>query len=333
MNLFQRGHDAVGAAAEQLVALDGRFLLPALILQLAGLGLRAMVWRNVLAAAYPDRRVPIASVTGSFLAGVALNSFLPAKGGELAKLALIRSRIHGSTVSTLAATLGVVMVLDGLLGGLLFAVLALSGLAPVTLPSVGPAPLIAAVVVLALAAVALKLLPGRTRSLLVHLAQGAAVLKTPGRYLHSVLPLQLAAWGCKVGVAFLVLCAFGIEAGLATAALVVVFNGLSTAVPVPGGVGTQQVLAAYALRGVVPLAGAVSFSVGLQVGITVVNVLVGMTALMLMLRTIRPVAAVRSGRAIGRGGREEVGRAGIEATALGLGERFASVSTSRSATT
>ena len=65
--------------------------------------------------------------------------------------------------------------------------------------------------------------------------------------------------------------AFGIQAGLATAALVVVFNGLSTAVPVPGGVGTQQVLTAYALRGAVPLAGAVSFSVGMQVGITAVN--------------------------------------------------------------
>jgi hypothetical protein len=59
-------------------------------------------------------------------------------------------------------------------------------------------------------------------------------------------------------------------------------------------VGTQQVLTAYALRGVVPLTGAVSFSVGMQVGITFVNVLVGLAALMLMLRTLSPIAAVRS---------------------------------------
>jgi uncharacterized membrane protein YbhN (UPF0104 family) len=300
LNLFQRGLEAVDAAAAQLAALDGRFLLAALVVQLTCLGLRAAVWRNVLAAAYPERRVPFASVTGSFLAGVALNAFLPAKGGELAKLLLIRSRIHGSTLSTLAATLAVVMLLDGLLGGVLFAVLAVSGLAPVALPSVGPAPLIAVISVIVLAGVALKVRPRRARSLLVHLAQGAAVLRTPGRYLHSVLPLQLAAWACRVGVAFLVLSAFGIEAGLATAALVVVFNGLSMVVPVPGGVGTQQVLTAYALRGVVPLAGAVSFSVGMQVGVTVVNLLVGLTALMLMLRTLRPFAAVRSGVAIGR---------------------------------
>jgi hypothetical protein len=96
-------------------------------------------------------------------------------------------------------------------------------------------------------------------------------------------------------VAFFVLSAFGIHAGVAGAALVVVFTGLSTVVPVPGGVGTQQLLAAYALRGVAPLAGAVSFSVGMQVGVTAINTIVGATALMLMLRTFRPVAAMRSG--------------------------------------
>ena len=293
MNLFHRGLEAIEAAAEQLADLDGRFLLPALLLQLTGLGLRAMVWRNVLCAAYPNRRVPVTSVTGSFLAGVALNGFLPAKGGELAKLALIRSRIHDSSISTLAATLGVVTLLDGLLGGVFLAALVLFGVAPVALPSVGIAPVIAAVGVIGIAAVALRLRPRRARSLFAHLAQGAAILRTPRRYLHSVLPLQLAAWACRIGVAFLVLSAFGIQAGLATAALVVVFNGLSTVVPVPGGVGTQQLLTAYALRGAVPLAGAVSFSVGMQAGITVVNTLVGLTALMLMLRTVSPRAALR----------------------------------------
>ena len=294
MNLFHRGLEAIEAAAAQLADLDGRFLLPALLLQLTGLGLRAMVWRNVLCAAYPDRCVPVTSVTGSFLAGTALNAFLPAKGGEVAKLLLLRSRIHDSTLSTLAATLGVVTLLDGLLGGAMLAALVVFGLAPVTLPSVGILPVIAALGLIGVAVAALKLRPRHARSLFAHLAQGAAILRTPQRYLHSVLPLQLAAWGCRVGVAFLVLSAFGIQAGLATAALVVVFNGLSTAVPVPGGVGTQQVLTAYALRGAVPLAGAVSFSVGLQVGITVVNTLVGLTALMLMLRTFSPVAAMRS---------------------------------------
>ena len=43
-------------------------------------------------------------------------------------------------------------------------------------------------------------------------------------------------------------------------------------------------------------AAALSFSVGMQVGITTVNTLIGLTAMMLMFRTLRPVAAVRAAR-------------------------------------
>jgi glycosyltransferase 2 family protein len=300
MSFVDRGIDAIEAAGAQLVQLDGRFLLPALLLQLTGLGLRALVWRNVLAAAYPDRRVPFAPVAGAYASGVAVNAFLPARGGELVKVALVRSRIHGSAVSTIAATLTVVVLLDLVIGALLLGVLAAFGVTAIQIPSIGPLPVLAAATAIVLAGVALWLRPRRARSLLAHLAQGAAILRTPGRYLRTVVPFQLFGWGCRIGVAFCVLAAFGIKAGLATAALVVVLNGLSTAVPVPGGVGTQQVLAAYALRGVAPLGGAVTFSVGLQVGVTVVNLLVGLTALMLMLRTARPLAAVRASAALAR---------------------------------
>jgi uncharacterized membrane protein YbhN (UPF0104 family) len=141
------------------------------------------------------------------------------------------------------------------------------------------------------------------RRTLARVAQGLAVLRMPGRYVRTVVPFQLAAWACRIGVAYLVLCAFRIDAGVGTAALLVVLGGLSTVVPVPGGVGTQQMLAAYALRGVAPVAGAVTFSVGMRVGITVVNTLVGITAMMLMVRTLQPIAAVRSGLALARGDR------------------------------
>jgi uncharacterized membrane protein YbhN (UPF0104 family) len=123
------------------------------------------------------------------------------------------------------------------------------------------------------------------------------VLRSPGRYLRTVVPFQLAALGCRIGVVFLVLSAFHIHAGLATAALLVVLGGLSTAVPVPGGVGAQQVLATFALQGIVSAAGAVSFSLGLQFGITFVNTVIGLTGAMILFRTIRPLTAVRAVRA------------------------------------
>jgi hypothetical protein len=57
------------------------------------------------------------------------------------------------------------------------------------------------------------------------------------------------------------------------------------------------VLATFALQGIVSAAGAVSFSLGLQFGITFVNTVIGLTGAMILFRTIRPLTAVRAVRA------------------------------------
>lgn len=304
MSFLERVTDALESAAYRVSELDGRYLLPALALQLAGLAFRALAWRGVLAAAYPGRRIPVVSVGAAYAAGVGLNAFLPARGGEAVKVLLVRARIPGSTVTTIAASLTVILLLDAVLGASLVVLLWSLGVLPALpalpgLPGVGTAPLVlgATAAAVAAAVVATRLRPGLVRRLVAHLAQGVAVLRSPGRYALTVVPFQLGAWACRIGVVALVLAAFGIEAGLGTAALVVVLNGASTAVPVPGGAGTQQVLATYALQGVVSTAAAVSFSLGMQVGVTVVNTTVGLVALMLLFRTLRPVAALRTARA------------------------------------
>jgi uncharacterized membrane protein YbhN (UPF0104 family) len=302
VSALERISGAVGAAADRVGDLDGRYLAPALALQLATLGFRALAWRGVLAAAYPDRRIPVFSVAAAYAAGVALNAFTPARGGEALKVLLARTRIPGSTVPTLAASLSVILVLDALLGGALVLLLWTLGILPAlpAAPGVGSLPLaggVAAGVLVALL-VLLRLRPGLVRRLATRARQGFTILRTPGRYALTVVPFQLAAWCCRIGVVFLVLSAFHIDAGLATAALVVVLNGASTAVPVPGGAGTQQVLATYALQGVVSAATAISFSLSMQVGVTMVNTTVGVLALMLLFRTVRPLAAVRSARTI-----------------------------------
>jgi hypothetical protein len=71
---------------------------------------------------------------------------------------------------------------------------------------------------------------------------------------------------------------------------------MSTLVPAtPGGVGTQQVLLVYVLHEVATTSQALSFSIGVQVGVTIVNTLVGILGAMLIFRTLRPLAAVRAG--------------------------------------
>jgi uncharacterized membrane protein YbhN (UPF0104 family) len=292
----------VDSASDRFGQLDGRLLVAALVFQLLTLVFRALAWHGVLVAAYPGKRVPVLPVAGAYAAGVALNAFTPARGGELAKVLIARARIPGSTVPTLAASLTVVLVADALIGGLLVCALWLAGVLPV-LPS--PPGLVAGEVVGAAVvavggglAIAFRLRPEPMRRLARRAAQGFSIVRQPGRYACTVLPFQIAAWWCRIGVVFLTLAAFGIRASLATAALVVVLNGASTLVPVPGGAGTQQVLATYALQGAVTTATAVSFSLGMQVGVTAVNVGVGILALMLLFRTVRPADAVRSARAL-----------------------------------
>jgi uncharacterized membrane protein YbhN (UPF0104 family) len=288
----------MAAAAERVQELDGRFLALALVLQLATLGFRALAWRGVLAAAYPKETISVFSVACAYAAGVALNAFVPARGGEGAKVALARAQIPGSSVPTIAASLSVVLVLDAMLGASLIVMLWATGVLPSlpAVPFVDNLPVVAGIglAVSIAAGLAARRFTAAVRGMLAAAARGLSVLRDPWIYARTVLPFQLAAWACRISVVYLVLHAFSIEAGLTTAALVVVLNGLSTAVPVPGGAGSQQVLATYALLGAVSTAGAVSFSLGMQVGVTAVNTAVGLTAVMLLFRTLRPIAAVRA---------------------------------------
>jgi hypothetical protein len=287
--------------------LDGRFLALALAFQLGNLACRSIVWRNVLAAAYPERRVPLLTVGGAYAAGVALNAFAPARGGDVAKLVLLRLRLPGSTIPTIAASLSVVVLLDALVAAAIVAALWATGALPALPAGPGGATVLlalaAAAVVGAALALGLRARPDRIRRLVADVRRGLAVLRSPGRYVLTVLPFQLAAWTCRIAVVALVLAAFRVHAGVGTAALLVVLNGLSTAVPVPGGAGSQQALAAYALHGAAPVAGAVSFSLGMQVGLTLVNTAVGVAALMVLLGARSPLAAVRSGLELARGAR------------------------------
>ena len=74
-----------------------------------------------------------------------------------------------------------------------------------------------------------------------------------------------------------------------------VLCGASTLVPLtPGGAGTQQVMLAYALSQATTAAAVLSFSVGMQAGVTAVNALLGAVAGMVAFKTLRPWRAMRA---------------------------------------
>ena len=290
----------MAAVGERIQELDGRFVALALAFQLATLGFRALAWRAVLVAAYPRTRIPVLALGCSYVAGVALNAFVPARGGEAAKVALARAQIKGSSIPTIAASLSVIVLLDAILGGALIGVLWATGLLPSlplpSVPALAPVGIGAGVALLVVGGLLAFRFGPQFRRLLSSAASGFAVLRSPSVCLRTVLPFHLAAWACRVGVFYFLLESFHIEVGLETAILLAVLNGAATAVPVPGGAGSQQLLATYALQGAISTAAAVSFSLGIQVSVTVVNTMVGLLAAMLLFRTLRPVAAIRAAR-------------------------------------
>ena len=118
--------------------------------------------------------------------------------------------------------------------------------------------------------------------------QGFAVLRTPSRYLRTVAAWQLADWCLRLATVFFMLRAFGVPATVHNALLVQVSQSLASILPIsPGGIGTEQGFLVYLFRGKLGGALLLSFSVGMRVTLSIVNVVLGFAAILIMLRTLR----------------------------------------------
>jgi glycosyltransferase 2 family protein len=299
----------LSSALARLAHVSLPLLTAGLLFQGVGLGMRGLAWRNILRAGYPDRPVPIGAVVGAYVTGVAANGILPAKGGEVAKVALARRAIDGSSTPTIVAALGVLSLFDAVVGAAIIVALIVTG----TVPGINPAHLIAldpriagavvaAVVVLGVAVGISSGLHRSARQVAGQAMSSLAIFRTPGSYLRNVAGLQVAAWACRLGVAATLLDAFGLRPTLAAAATVVVLGGLAGLVPgSPGGLGSQQLVLAYALGATAATASIVMFSVGMQIALASFQVILGMAALMLMLRIAHPLRAMRQLRTLARG--------------------------------
>jgi uncharacterized membrane protein YbhN (UPF0104 family) len=283
----------------------------ALAFHTANLLLRTRAWYAILRAAYPNARYRWRSCAGAYLAGVGLNSLIPARGGDLLKLYLVRLRLPESRVATVVATLLVETLTDTVIGPILFAYAYFQGVVPriPELPHL-PAfewsaavshPRIAGLFVGALVLLGLLLLRHAirvARDFRERVRQGFTILHQPRRYALQVVLPQTLGWMCRVGTMFYLLRAFSIHADIRNALLVLVVGSASTLLPLtPGGVGTQQALIVVVLSGQAPDSTLLSFSVGMQVVITVANALLGFVALTLMLRSLSLRKAIRDARA------------------------------------
>jgi glycosyltransferase 2 family protein len=262
---------------------------------------RARAWQNIVRAAYPNDRLRYHSACGAYVAGVGVNSILPARGGDLIKLYLVKHRMQGARYPTLASTLVVETMFDFFVAGAIM-IWALSiGVLPThqvysRIPTVDwrffllheKATAIGLGVIAVLLVVLALWAQRRVEEFWSRVKLGFAILSDPSKFILGVLVPQAISWGFRIASLYFFLKAFDVEASLHNALLVQVVDSLATLFPAtPGGAGTKQGLIVYLFRrSAISRTLLLAFSVGMNIAITIANLVLGVIAIGLMARTL-----------------------------------------------
>ena len=110
----------LGSSAEslagRLAGVSFALLGAALALHLGKVALRARAWHNITRTAYPGEGLRYRHSLGAYVCGTGVNAVLPARPGELLKLALLGRKAPGTTFQGLASTLLTESVFDTVAG-------------------------------------------------------------------------------------------------------------------------------------------------------------------------------------------------------------------------
>jgi len=265
-----------------------RWVVAGVLLNLLSVLARSLSWRLTINQALPDPHPRFGQVFSSFGIGLLGNAVLPARAGELARVAVLRRHLpeHGKgTSATLLGTVFAHRLFDLFPVTLLVVWVLLTAKIPrwalTSLVIVG---------LIGLALLALGLLSagtaggrvhdgmGSLRALVLLARQGLAVLRRPLPALGAAV-FQLLGWVTQLLAVWAVMAAFDLHLPLPAAGLVLVLMNVAIIFPLwPGNVGLLQAAVALPLvqYGVPYGTGfayglvlqAVEMSVGVGVGLT-----------------------------------------------------------------
>jgi uncharacterized membrane protein YbhN (UPF0104 family) len=273
----------------------------ALLCQFVKLCCTSRAWRNIIATSYPKTDVPYRSIFGAYLGRVGVNAVIPARGGDVLGLFIVKHRVAGSTYPTLASTLVALTLFDMVLATCFIVMALITGELPgravlAKLPGFDfnwlfahfRGTLIVLGVLLFLLLLLLLWFAEQLIDFKKRIAQGFAVFKDKLGYLRHVAVWQAADWCLRLAAIFFFLRAFHVPATLHNAILVQVTQSLAVLFPIsPSGIGTEQALLLYIFRGKAARTVLLSFSVGMRVTLIAFNALLGFAAIGVMLGTLK----------------------------------------------
>jgi uncharacterized membrane protein YbhN (UPF0104 family) len=316
--------DASEAFFSNLAAVQWGALAFALLLHFGHLCCRSRGWFNTLRAAYPGERIQWRRILGSYVAGVGVNSVLPARTGDVVKIYLAKNSVPNSTYPAVTSsffvesifdiTAGSIVMLFALTQGVLPSVPSLPDLQAFDLAFWAEHPRFALFTVTFLTVGLLVLYAVLSIRAVVfwrRVRQGVAILADFNAYLRQVAAWQGAAWVLRFFTFFFFLEAFNIGGSVENALLVMSVQALSTLTPfTPGGAGAQQALLVYVFRSRASKTAVLAYSVGQQIAIAMFNVAAAVVALFLLAGTTDFRGIIRRGQEEQRAAEAETSKAG-----------------------
>ncbi len=308
------GH-AIGLLVDNAAQVELSWLLIGVVLYFVNQIVRTRGWFNILRAAYPEAdELRARDVVRAYLAGAGVNAVVPARGGDVLKLALIHRRITGATWSTLAATFLPETLFETAFGtGLVIWALG-RGFLPVPnavgeLPSYDVSlfvehPLIATLAtaaVLALLYGLWHLLRRRGKVTLERVRQGVAILGSPRAFLTGVVSWQALARLIRLGSLAAFMAAFALPVTLATVVLVMAAQGGGRIIPLaPASTGLRLAMLSYGFVEVthqpVDIAAITTFTFGVGAVLTLTGLVISLTILGREFGTLSPRRALAAAR-------------------------------------
>jgi uncharacterized membrane protein YbhN (UPF0104 family) len=302
--------DGISSFFDSVGAIQPLPLLLGLVFFGLNLTARSRAYFHSLRAAYPAERFKWRHVWAAYMAAVGFNSVIPAHGGDVIKVFLVKTSIPNSSYPTVAAAFLCEAPFD-LFAGLVVLIFAFTqGVFPKP-PDFSKIPafdlqffasnprftLFAITVLGVLALVLFALLSRRVRAFWARIRQGVTILFDRRRYLREVAAVQAVGWLCRFAAFWFLLEAFNIGGSFTNVMLVFGVNAVAGFVPfTPGGAGVQQALLVQVFSKAATGATVAAYSVGQQVATAVFTLALGFGALVLIFRITSFKEVIRRGK-------------------------------------
>jgi glycosyltransferase 2 family protein len=257
--LWWRGPDW-GAVLHAFDFVEWRWVILAVFINLLSVVARSIAWQLTIGQALPEPHPRFGQVFSSFCVGLFGNALLPARAGELARVAVLRKHMPEHGDGTSARLVGTVFA-HRLFDLPAVALLVVYVLLTAKIPHWAVTSLVLfGLVGIALLAVAMlsahhrdQRLPslddaGSVRRLVTMARQGLGVMRAPLPAAGAIF-FQLVGWTLQLLAVWTVMRAFSLGAPLPAAAVVLLLMNIAIIFPLwPGNVGLLQAAVALPLR-------------------------------------------------------------------------------------